>query len=65
MSMICERCGWLIPGDCTCHWLADELSRVRLRGVVEQRHRESIARARAPRWGRTGARVGRERRAAG
>lgn len=63
LMIICERCGWLIPGDCTCGWHADELSRVRIRGMVEQRHRESVARAHAPRWGVV--RVDRERRAAG
>lgn len=65
MVIICERCGWLFPGDCTCGWHADELARIRLRGEVEQRHRESVARARRVRWAVPAAGLGRERRAAG
>jgi hypothetical protein len=38
--IICQRCGWLIPVDCTCR--TDELSQARLKGVVEDRHQESV-----------------------
>jgi hypothetical protein len=42
---ICERCGWLVPTDCTCRRQLDELSVLRLRRVVADRHRQSVARA--------------------
>jgi hypothetical protein len=47
---ICMRCGWLIPNDCTCRRQADELSAVRLKGVVASRHRASVARAYRSGW---------------
>lgn len=60
---ICQRCGWLIPTDCTCR--TDELGAARLRDVVERRHRESVARARASGWRVTNAPDTPEQRAAG
>jgi len=48
--IICERCGWLIPTDCTCRRKADELSVARLKGLVADRHRESVARAYESGW---------------
>jgi hypothetical protein len=60
---ICQRCGWLIPTDCTCR--TDELGAARLRDVVERRHREAVARARSSGWRGTSASEARERRAAG
>lgn len=65
MVMICERCGWVFPADCTCGWRADELSRARLRGEVEHRHRESVVRAHGRRWVGAAAGIARGRRAAG
>jgi hypothetical protein len=63
MSIICDRCGWFIPSDCTCDWRADQLSRARLRSKIEQRHRESVARAQA--WADGNEPGGRKRAAAG
>jgi hypothetical protein len=48
--IICERCGWLVPVDCTCHRGTDELSRVRLRSEVADRHREAVRRAHRSGW---------------
>ena len=45
---ICQRCGWLIPVDCTCR--TDQLSLARLKGVVEDRHRESVTLAYTSGW---------------
>ena len=47
---ICRRCGWLIPTDCTCRGQTDQLSAVRLKDLVEKRHRESVARAYESGW---------------
>ena len=47
---ICDRCGWLIPTDCTCRRQRDELSVAGLRRVVAERHREAVARAYASGW---------------
>jgi hypothetical protein len=64
--IICERCGWLIANDCTCRLRADTLSVVRARGVVENRHREAVARAYAAGWpARSYLQLGPERRVAG
>jgi hypothetical protein len=63
--IICKRCGWLIPVDCTCHWQTDELSVTRLKGVVESRHRESVARAYVSGWPVQNAPADQERPAAG
>ncbi|WP_433558707.1 hypothetical protein ACQPWY_09860 [Pseudonocardia xinjiangensis] len=43
--MICGRCGWFLPADCTCRQVADPSSMERLREAVERRHRESRDRA--------------------
>jgi hypothetical protein len=48
--IICERCGWFIPTDCTCRRELDELSVLRLKHVVADRHRQSVARARESGW---------------
>jgi hypothetical protein len=56
MIIICDRCGWFIPNDCTCRWHSDELARVRLRGKVEKRHRESVTRAHGADGGAGGSR---------
>ena len=48
--IICTRCGWLIPTDCTCRREADQLSAARLKGVVADRHRASVARATKSGW---------------
>ncbi|GAA1232401.1 hypothetical protein GCM10009608_79960 [Pseudonocardia alaniniphila] len=63
--IICVRCGWLIPNDCTCRRQADELSTVRLKGVVADRHRASVARACKSGWPAERAPVDREDTAAG
>jgi hypothetical protein len=64
--IICERCGWLIADDCTCRRRADSLSVVRAKGVVDNRHRESVARAYAAGWpARSYLQLGPERRVAG
>ena len=60
--IICERCGWLIPNDCTCRRQRDELSVAGLRRVVAERHRQAVARAYASGWA---ASPDEERRAAG
>lgn len=42
---ICQRCGWLVPWDCTCPSTREGANAKAL--VVEQRHRAAVARARA------------------
>lgn len=64
--IICERCGWLIPVDCTCcRPRTDELSVAALKRVVANRHRESVARAYRSGWPGWSAAADRRRRAAG
>lgn len=48
--MICEHCGWLVPTDCTCHGGADRITQAMLLQVVEERHRQAVARAHASGW---------------
>ena len=62
---ICERCGWLIPTDCTCRRQLDELSVLRLKHVVADRHRQSVARAHGLGWAVRSAPIDPEGRAAG
>jgi hypothetical protein len=60
--IICDRCGWLIPTDCTCRRHSDELSVVRLQGVVADRHRKSVERAYESGWPRSAAHTSLPRR---
>jgi hypothetical protein len=48
--IICDRCGWLIPTDCTCRRQLDQLSVLRLKHDVADRHRQSVARAHRSGW---------------
>jgi len=48
--IICERCGWVIPADCTCRQQWDELSVLRLKHIMADRHRQSVARAHESGW---------------
>lgn len=48
--MICGRCGWFIPTDCTCRRNVDRLAAARFRDVAEKRHREAVARALRSGW---------------
>lgn len=43
--MICGRCGWFMPADCTCRRDTDRLAALRLKDAMEKRHREAVARA--------------------
>ena len=47
---ICDRCGWLIPTDCTCRRHAGQLAAVRVRSLVAERHQQSVARAYESGW---------------
>lgn len=63
--IICIRCGWVVPTDCTCRRQADELSAVRLERVVAARHRAAVARACRSGWAVSRAPVDPEHTAAG
>jgi hypothetical protein len=48
--MICGRCGWFTPSDCTCPRETDRIAAAQLKEAVEHRHRQSVARAHASGW---------------
>jgi hypothetical protein len=62
---ICERCGWLIPTDCTCRRQLDELSVLRIKHIVTDRHQQSVARAHGSGWPVRSALIDPQGRAAG
>lgn len=48
--MICDHCGWLVPDDCTCRGGTYRMTESMLVQVVEDRHRQAVARAYASGW---------------
>lgn len=57
-AMICERCGWFVPADCTCLKDTDRIAAAALAAATARRHRQSVARARASGWAVDGGPVG-------
>jgi hypothetical protein len=49
-TMICDRCGWFIPTDCTCRRDIGADAAAQLKLAVELRHVQAVAQARASGW---------------
>lgn len=49
--MICERCGWSAPVDCTCVQHGGRITASEVKVTVERRHhRQAVARVSLSEW---------------